>query len=99
MPTKRNKPSAMMVFMNDVKEHMEAKYKKKFKAPFDKELYDLCKPMYNELDETLKDHYKELARTQWKEIRVENLLKMKEFSIRKQSEDDMQRIESDRIVE
>ncbi|KAL1458555.1 hypothetical protein WDU94_008693 [Cyamophila willieti] len=69
MPKGRNKPTPMVMFMNELRDEMEFKHKKKFKVPFDDTLYELCKPLYDELSEDQKQHYKDIAKAEWTGIR------------------------------
>lgn len=77
MPPKgRNKPTPMVVFMNKMRESMEIIHKRKFKTPFDEDLYTLCKPHYDALSEEQKQYIKDQAKAEWSVIRYEKYTKL-----------------------
>uniref|UniRef100_A0A8D9FIK1 Uncharacterized protein n=1 Tax=Cacopsylla melanoneura TaxID=428564 RepID=A0A8D9FIK1_9HEMI len=93
----KTKTKAMDVFMFDMRPLFEKKYQKRYRVPFDVELYILRKPIYQGLSDERKEYYSELARTARtdakKEIREERELFWRELS-RLQHEYMQERIET-----
>ncbi|XP_008474842.1 protein maelstrom homolog [Diaphorina citri] len=76
MPKGRNKPTPMVMFMNEMRQEMENEHKKKFKLPFDEALYVLCKPLYDQLSEDEKQYYKDMAKSEWTGIKLDKNKKL-----------------------
>uniref|UniRef100_A0A8D8SJD7 HMG box domain-containing protein n=1 Tax=Cacopsylla melanoneura TaxID=428564 RepID=A0A8D8SJD7_9HEMI len=76
---KNKQLSAMDVFMQDMRPLLEKKYKKKYRVPFDSELFNLCKPIYKGLSDDQKEYYSELARTARKDAKEERKRKEQMF--------------------